>query len=54
MSAVNGYESVPTLVSMADVFINTYGYVWNKMVRPGADGHGLRYIPLGLQRLAHS
>ena len=54
MSAANGYESVPALVSMADVFINTYGYVWNDMVRPRADIHGLWYKSLGLQRLAHA
>lgn len=32
-SAANGYEVAPTLVSMSDVFINTYGYVWNAKVR---------------------
>lgn len=33
-SAENGYEAVPTLVGMADVYIDTHGYVWNKQARP--------------------
>lgn len=27
--ASGGYEGVPTVVSLADVFINPFGYVWN-------------------------
>ncbi|CBN76523.1 conserved unknown protein [Ectocarpus siliculosus] len=29
-SSDNGYEGVPTLVSLTDVFINSSGYVWNE------------------------
>ncbi|CAM9229206.1 unnamed protein product, partial [Ectocarpus sp. 12 AP-2014] len=32
-SSDNGYEGVPTLVSLADVFINSSGYVWNEKAR---------------------
>lgn len=31
-----GYEHTPSLVGMADVFINNLGYVWNKKVRKHA------------------
>lgn len=31
--ASDGYENVPTLVGMADVFINKLGHVWNKKAR---------------------
>lgn len=31
--ASDGYENAPTLVGIADVFINTLGYVWNAKVR---------------------
>lgn len=27
--AADGYESAPTLVGMADVFVNEFGHVWN-------------------------
>ncbi|CAM9847789.1 unnamed protein product [Ectocarpus sp. 4 AP-2014] len=30
----NGYEGIPTLVSLADVFINSSGYVWNEKASP--------------------
>ncbi|CAM9189728.1 unnamed protein product, partial [Ectocarpus sp. 8 AP-2014] len=32
-SSDNGYEGVPTLVSLTDVFINSSGYVWNEKAR---------------------
>ncbi|CAM9891928.1 unnamed protein product, partial [Ectocarpus sp. 8 AP-2014] len=31
--ASDGYENIPTLVGMADVFINKLGYVWNEKAR---------------------
>lgn len=31
--ASDGYDDTPTLVGIADVFINKLGYVWNKKVR---------------------
>lgn len=31
--ASDGYENAPTLVGMADVFVNNLGYVWNKKAR---------------------
>lgn len=31
--ASDGYESIPTVVSMADVYIDSNGFVWNDRVR---------------------
>lgn len=31
--ARDGYENPPTLVGLADVFINRLGYVWNEKAR---------------------
>lgn len=31
--ASDGYENTPTLVGMADVYINSLGHVWNKKAR---------------------
>lgn len=31
-SPCDGYERIPTLVAMADVYVNTFGYVWNERV----------------------
>lgn len=31
--ASDGYENIPTLVGIADVFINKLGHVWNKKAR---------------------
>lgn len=31
--ASDGYENAPTLVGMADVYINHLGHVWNKKAR---------------------
>ncbi|CAM9451065.1 unnamed protein product, partial [Ectocarpus sp. 4 AP-2014] len=31
--ASDGYENAPTLVGMADVFVNNLGYVWNEKAR---------------------
>ncbi|CAN0156813.1 unnamed protein product, partial [Ectocarpus sp. 13 AM-2016] len=28
--ASDGYENAPTLVGMADVFVNNLGYIWNE------------------------
>lgn len=33
--AIDGYENTPTLVGMANVFVNELGYVWNEKVRKG-------------------
>lgn len=30
---IDGYENVPTLAGMADVFINDRGFIWNKKAR---------------------
>lgn len=35
--ASDGYENAPTLVGIADVFINRLGYVWNAKVRKHED-----------------
>lgn len=33
MPVSDGYEAVPTVVSMADVFVNNLGYFWNEKAR---------------------
>lgn len=39
------YENTPTLVGIADVFVNKLGYVWNKKVRKThADGRRRRRV----------
>lgn len=30
---IDGYERVPTLFAMANVYVNSNGYVWNEKVR---------------------
>lgn len=44
-SPKHGFENIPTLVAMADVYINSDGYVWNEKVSPEGELPILSLLP---------